>query len=130
LGDPDRLFQVLANIVINAVQHTDSESQLHIGARRVGKRVVIEVEDTGEGIPEDELPRVFERFHRGATARTGTPGGSGLGLAIAASLVRSMGGEISVRSTRGQGTTFIVSLDGAQHPDDSANREPVGQSDF
>ncbi|MGH2690090.1 MAG: ATP-binding protein, partial [Actinomycetota bacterium] len=72
--------------------------------------VMISVTDNGAGIPEAELPYVFDRLYRGSQARTGAPGGAGLGLAIAASLTRAMGGEIDVRSTPRRGTTFSVRL--------------------
>lgn len=129
MGDPDRLFQVLANLVINAVQHAGENATLTLRAVRKGGVVEISVGDTGPGISEDALPHVFERFHRGSTARSSAPGGAGLGLAIAASLVRSMGGDISVRSKPGEGTTFTVMLEAADRPSEKershlGSREP------
>ncbi len=109
LGDPDRLVQVLSNLIANAVQHGGSGVAITLSARHDGTRVTITVSDTGPGIPPDELPHIFERFYRGAQARRHS-GGVGLGLPIAASLVQAMGGEISVHSTEGQGTTFTVVL--------------------
>jgi two-component system OmpR family sensor kinase len=129
LGDPDRLFQVLANLVINAVQHAGENAELTLRAVRRGGAVEISVSDTGPGIPEGELPHVFERFHRGPTARSSAPGGAGLGLAIAASLVRSMGGDITVRSVQGVGTTFIVTLEAADQPSETERRARVGYQD-
>ncbi|MGQ0804635.1 MAG: sensor histidine kinase [Actinomycetota bacterium] len=110
LADHDRLLQVLSNLVTNAVQHAGHDASLTLTAWRTGDRAVIEVADTGAGIAAADLSHVFERFHRGGPAGTGVPGGAGLGLAIAASLVRAMDGEISVRSMPGAGTTFTVSL--------------------
>ncbi|MGH2734371.1 MAG: sensor histidine kinase [Actinomycetota bacterium] len=129
LGHPDHLFQVLANLVINAVQHAGENATLTLGAERRDDRVEISVKDTGPGIAPDELPHVFERFHRGSTARSSSPGGAGLGLAIAASLVRSMGGDVSVRSEPGEGTTFSVELGASDVPSEKEKRAPVGLAD-
>lgn len=113
LADPDRLLQVVTNLVTNAVQHTDADAALTLSAGRAGERVVLRVADSGPGIPPEDLPHIFERFHRGEPAGTGAPGGTGLGLAIVASLVRAMGGDIDVQSVPGQGTAFTVSLPAA-----------------
>ena len=104
LADPDRLLQVLSNLVVNAVLHAGPSARLTLATRQDGDAVVIDVSDTGPGIPPDHLPHVFERFYRG----TGRPGGAGLGLAIAESLTRAMSGRLSVRSVVGEGTTFTV----------------------
>jgi signal transduction histidine kinase len=106
LADPDRLLQVLSNLVVNAVQHAGDGAELVLGTRRDGGDVLITVGDTGAGIPPEELPHVFDRFYRGGARG----GGSGLGLAIAESLTRAMGGRIEVRSTPAAGTTFTVGL--------------------
>jgi signal transduction histidine kinase len=81
-----------------------------VGAGVAAAAVVIEVSDTGPGIPPEELALVFDRLYRGHAARTGGPIGAGLGLAIAASLTRAMGGDISARSEVGRGATFTVRL--------------------
>jgi two-component system OmpR family sensor kinase len=109
-ADPDRLLQVLTNLVTNAVRHGGEQAVIGIAGRSAGDRVEIEVSDTGPGIPHQELPHVFDRLYRGHTARTGAPGGTGLGLSIAATLTRAMGGDIVVRSEPGQGATFTVRL--------------------
>ena len=121
LADPDRLLQVLTNLVTNAVRHAGEDATLSMRARRDGTRVRIDVADTGPGIPPDELPHVFERLYRGSHARTGSPGGVGLGLAIVASLTRAMGGEVAVDSREGEGTTFSVWLPAG----DAAVTEPI-----
>ena len=113
LADPDRLLQVVTNLVTNAVQHADDDAALTLSAGRAGEWVVLRVADSGPGIPPEDLPHVFERFHRGEPAGTGAPGGTGLGLAIVASLVRAMGGDVDVQSVPGQGTAFTVSLPAA-----------------
>jgi two-component system, OmpR family, sensor kinase len=109
-ADPDRLLQVLTNLVTNAVRHGGEEAVIAITGRRAGDAAEISVADTGPGISPDELPHVFDRLYRGHAARTGAPGGAGLGLSIAASLVRAMGGRIGVESEPGRGATFTVRL--------------------
>ena len=108
LADPDRLLQVVSNLVVNAVQHAGDAATLTITTRRTGAEVAIEVTDTGPGIRPEDLPHVFDRFYRG-TGR----GGAGLGLAIADSLTRAMAGRLAVRSTVGEGTAFTVHLPAA-----------------
>lgn len=112
LADPDRLLQVLTNLVTNAVRHGQG-APIGIRARQGGDLVRIEVADQGPGIAPDELPHVFERLFRGSKARSESPGGAGLGLAIAASLVEAMNGSIEAASTLGIGTTFSVILPAA-----------------
>jgi two-component system, OmpR family, sensor kinase len=109
-ADPDRLLQVLTNLVTNAVRHGGEDAMIMIAARRAGEQVEIEVSDTGPGIPPEELPHVFDRLYRGHASRTGVPAGAGLGLSIAYSLTRAMGGDIDVRSEPGHGATFTVEL--------------------
>jgi two-component system, OmpR family, sensor kinase len=111
LADPDRLLQVVTNLVVNAVQHAGPDARLTLRTRRHAGEVVIMVSDTGAGIPPDHLPHVFDRFYR---ARTG--GGAGLGLAIASSLTDAMSGRIDVDSAPGAGTTFTVRLPVAAEP--------------
>jgi two-component system OmpR family sensor kinase len=127
LGDPDRLVQVLSNLIANAVQHGDSDVAIAVGARRDGTHIMIMVSDTGPGIPPDDLPHIFKRFYRGSQARRHS-GGVGLGLPIAASLVQAMGGKITVQSTPGQGATFTVVLpaipEGRGAPQRSAGIQP------
>ena len=108
LADPDRLLQVVSNLVVNAVQHAGDEAGFTIATRRGDDEVAIEVSDTGPGIRPEDLPHVFDRFYRG-TSR----GGAGLGLAIADSLTRAMAGRLAVRSTVGEGTAFTVHLPAA-----------------
>jgi signal transduction histidine kinase len=133
LGDPDRLVQVLSNLIANAVQHGGSGVALTLRARPDGTRVTITVADTGPGIPADDLPHIFERFYRGSQAHRQS-GGVGLGLSIAASLVQAMGGEISVRSQEDQGTTFTVVLpaipEGSSFEHRSAGIEPPASANL
>jgi signal transduction histidine kinase len=104
--DADRIAQVLRNLLTNALRHTEAGGRVAVGARAQAGRVVVEVTDSGAGIPPEALPHVFERFYRADPSRSRATGGSGLGLAIAAQLVRAHGGDIAVRSLPGQGSTF------------------------
>jgi signal transduction histidine kinase len=104
--DGDRIAQVLRNLLSNALRHTEAGGHVTVAARAEARRFVVEVADTGAGIPPEDLPHVFDRFYRADPSRSRATGGSGLGLAIARQLVRAHGGEISVRSARGQGTIF------------------------
>jgi two-component system phosphate regulon sensor histidine kinase PhoR len=112
-ADRDRLAQVLINLLDNAVKFTPEGGRVRLAARAAGGRVVVEVSDTGVGIPPDDLARIFERFYRVDRSRDRKDGGTGLGLAIAKHLVQAMGGTISVDSRPGEGTTFTVSLQAA-----------------
>jgi two-component system, OmpR family, sensor kinase len=114
MGDPDRLLQVLTNLVTNAVRHAGPDATITLRARQEGDRVRLEVADDGPGIPPEEVPHVFDRMFRGARARTDTAGGAGLGLAIAASLTEAMGGTISVSSEPGRGASFSIDLPAAR----------------
>jgi two-component system, OmpR family, sensor histidine kinase BaeS len=109
--DPDRMQQVLSNLVSNALRYTPANGQIGLSARREGAdQLVFVVQDTGAGIAAEDLPRVFERFYRGDHSRH-EEGSSGLGLAIARSIVELHGGTISVASSgQGQGTTFTICL--------------------
>ncbi|HEX6207758.1 MAG TPA: HAMP domain-containing sensor histidine kinase [Actinomycetota bacterium] len=108
LADPERLLQVLTNLVANAVKHAGEDARISLRARRADDRVVVEVADTGRGIPPEELPHVFSRLFRGTRARG--EAGAGLGLSIASSLVEAMDGGIRVSSREGAGTVFTVEL--------------------
>jgi signal transduction histidine kinase len=112
-GDPTLLRQVMLGLLTNALKHTPLPGSVTVRGRRDGEReVVLEVIDTGPGIPEAEIERVFERFYRRDESRTQE--GFGLGLAIARRMVDVMGGEIGARSVEGKGSTFWVRLPLAQ----------------
>jgi signal transduction histidine kinase len=108
LGDPDRLKQLLLNLVDNAIKYTPKGGQVTLGLRRAQDRAALSVADTGVGIPAEDLPRIFERFYKADRARSG--GGTGLGLAIAKHIVQGHGGRIWAESVEGQGSTFYFSL--------------------
>jgi signal transduction histidine kinase len=111
-GDPDRLTQVLRNLVRNAVSHTQEGDRIDVRARAHGDRLVVSVTDTGPGIPPEHLDRVFERFYRVEESRPRDRGGSGLGLAIARAIVEGHGGSIRAESAPGAGTTIAIELPG------------------
>jgi len=110
LGDPARLRQLFRILVTNAIQYTDPGGRIRIASRIEGDRVHVAVEDTGIGIPPEDLSQIFNRFYRSDAARDRWANGSGLGLPIAHWIAESHGGAITVTSTVGQGSTFTVSL--------------------
>ncbi|TCS84102.1 ATP-binding protein [Tepidibacillus fermentans] len=108
--DPDRIEQVLTNLIDNALRHTKKNGEIKIKARKKSLgEMLIEVSDTGVGIPEEDLPFVFERFYKADKART-RGSGTGLGLSIVKNIIQAHGGSISVSSKIGQGTTFSIVL--------------------
>ncbi len=113
LADGDRIVQVLTNLLGNALRHTPAGGRVTGGAEAREGEIAFWVEDTGEGIPAGDLPRVFERFYRAEKSRSrgGARGGSGLGLAISRALVEAMGGRIRAESPGpGKGARFSFSL--------------------
>jgi signal transduction histidine kinase len=108
--DPERLTQVLGNLVGNALRYTSDGGQITLTAQRHTDAVHLTVRDTGTGIDSADLPHIFDRFYRGDDARRTNGGESGLGLAIAKSLVEAHGGSISATSTPGEGTVFTIIL--------------------
>jgi signal transduction histidine kinase/DNA-binding NarL/FixJ family response regulator len=122
IGDGGRIRQVLLNLVNNAIKFTESGSVL-IRAEAVGRpqktRIRLVVEDTGVGIPEESLARIFTRYHQTSARSTNGAGGSGLGLAITKQLVQLMGGEIGLTSAVNEGTSFWVELDLEPGPEDT-----------
>jgi signal transduction histidine kinase len=111
VGDEDRLKQVLLNLVTNALDHTPAGGRITLGLSREGEWATVRVADTGSGIPEEELPYIFERFYRVDRARKRRErGGAGLGLSIAYWITRMHGGNLEVESKLGEGTVFKVRL--------------------
>jgi len=117
-GDVGRLNQVLGNLTANALRHTPSGGAITLRAQPLEGGIRILVRDTGDGIPAEDLPYVFDRFWRGDRARSHAGGaGSGLGLAIARQLVQAHGGAIRVESELGQGTTCTIELPAGRQVD-------------
>lgn len=110
--DPVRLGQVMNNLIDNALKYTSSNTNVWISARRVGKQVMVEVIDEGDGIPLDEIPLLWDRLYRVDKSRSRLTGGSGLGLTIAKEIIERHGGNIEVNSVVGKGTTFTIYLKG------------------
>lgn len=108
--DEDRIEQVLTNLVDNAIRHTPAEGSVTVSITNEQNFAKIQVRDTGQGIPQDDLPYVFERFYKADKARTRSKGGTGLGLAITKNIVEAHNGTISVESVEQQGTTFTFYL--------------------
>lgn len=110
LVDPDRLAQVLDNLVANGLRYTPENGRIHLTAQQNHTAVQLKVQDSGPGLDDDELAHVFDRFYRGDKSRQRHEGGSGLGLAIAKSIVESHNGRIWAESAPGQGAAFIIEL--------------------
>ncbi|MHC0037393.1 two-component system histidine kinase PnpS [Pseudoneobacillus sp. C159] len=110
-GDYYRLKQVFINLLSNAINYTGSQGNVEMGVNADGDRVYIHVKDTGIGIQQDEVSRIFERFYRVDRARSRNSGGTGLGLAIVKHIVEAHKGTISVKSVVGKGSTFTISLE-------------------
>ncbi len=114
-ADPDRLDQVLTNLLTNAVRYTPPPGTVTLSARRQGEKVAFSVRDTGIGIASSDLPNIFERFYRADRSRSRSSGGSGVGLTIAKVLAEAMGGSLSASSEgSGKGSTFTLLLPAAR----------------
>jgi two-component system sensor histidine kinase SenX3 len=124
-GDHDLLVTAVRNLIGNAVAYSDGGTRVAVRGRRVDDIVEITVADQGQGIPESEQSRIFERFYRVDSARSRTTGGTGLGLAIVKHICANHGGDIAVWSEEGRGSTFTIRLpaaadrsgEGPAHPD-------------
>lgn len=112
--DPERMAQILGNLLDNALRHTPTGGEVELTARTIGTQVEFAVTDTGEGITTEHLPYLFYRFYRVDTARSRDRGGSGIGLTVTKALVQAHGGHISAESAGpGHGATFTLTLPAA-----------------
>ena len=109
-ADPGKLSQVCYNILENAIKYTPDGGTITVVLSRMGRDAVLEITDTGVGIPKEDLPHVFDRFYRVDKARSRDTGGTGLGLSIVQQIVRLHAGSVTVQSEPGKGTTFTVQL--------------------
>lgn len=121
LGNPDRMEQVLTNVISNAVKYTPEEGEINVFSGYLYDYIYVKVQDTGIGIPQKSLAHVFERFYRADRARSRNEGGTGLGLAIAKEIVEEHGGSISISSQQGQGTEVLMKF-----PLETAKKETEG----
>ena len=113
-GDAVKLQQVIYNVIDNAIKYTPRGGSVQASLIRSGKRAIIRVTDTGIGIPQADLPHVFDRFYRVDKARSRATGGTGLGLSIVKQIVALHGGTITAESEEGKGSTFTIDLPLAQ----------------
>jgi two-component system, OmpR family, sensor histidine kinase SenX3 len=112
-GSAELLATAVVNLLANAVNYSDAHTRVGVGARRVGETVEIAVTDQGSGIPVGEQERIFERFYRVDAARSRATGGTGLGLAIVKHVCANHGGDVTVWSQEGRGSTFTMRLPAA-----------------
>lgn len=110
LADEARIAQVLLNLIDNAIKYTENKGLITISAKEKDVFVQIDVIDTGIGIQEQDIPRLFERFYRVDKARSRELGGTGLGLSIVKHIVHAHNGEIFVQSVLGHGSTFSFTV--------------------
>ncbi|MDT8859423.1 cell wall metabolism sensor histidine kinase WalK [Alkalihalobacillus sp. MEB130] len=109
-GDTERIKQIAINLINNGIMYTPQGGSVHVSLKGEQDTVILEISDTGVGIGENELPRIFERFYRVDRARSRNSGGTGLGLAIVKHLVEAHHGKMAVTSKLGEGTTFTIKL--------------------
>lgn len=124
-GDKEKLEQVLINIIGNSIKYTENGGRIRIEAYSVNNTVEIAVTDNGVGIPDEDLPRVFERFYRVEKSRTTGAGGTGLGLAIAREIVVAHGGDVKISSKTGVGTRIVVILPIITNLEDSEGNDTI-----
>jgi len=109
-GDETQLTSMFTNLVDNAVKYTAPGGRVEVVGGSDGPEIVVCISDTGIGIPEGKIPRIFERFYRVDKARSKATGGTGLGLSIVRHVAQNHGGRVTVESTPGKGSTFTVFL--------------------
>lgn len=109
-GDPERIAQVLMNLLTNAVHHNKTGGEIRVTTKPLNSSAMLIVSDNGLGIAPEHLPHVFKRFYRADAARTSSQGRSGLGLAISSAIIQAHGGDIEVESKVGEGSSFTVRL--------------------
>jgi signal transduction histidine kinase len=116
MGSSEHLESMVGNLVSNAVRYTPDNGSVTVKVGAAGKWVVLMVADTGIGIPEEAMPKLFTEFYRASNARKMSSMGSGIGMSIVKKIVDEHGGSIDVRSQEGEGTAFTVRLPAAPQP--------------
>ncbi|MPM67435.1 Sensor histidine kinase ResE [bioreactor metagenome] len=106
--DKDKFKQIVNNLLLNAYNHLKPNGAVEVTLKKEKQNIIIKVIDNGIGIPEKDLPYIFERFYRSDLSRTKNTGGSGIGLTITKSFVEAHGGKIYVQSKLDEGTTFTI----------------------
>jgi len=124
-GNPDRVEQMLINLIENAIKYNQPGGTVRVSVYDTNDKIQLLVSDTGIGIDEKHIPRLFERFYRVDKGRSRSMGGTGLGLAIVKHIVVSMGGMIEVHSKLGEGTEFLVTLPKYENPAPAAQEEEI-----
>ncbi len=112
-GDAFRVRQILHNILSNAIKYTEEEGKISVSMEKQQGKIEIRIKDTGMGIPEEDIERIFERFYRVDKARSRKLGGTGLGLSIAKELMLLHGGDIHIESEVGEGTHVLLTFNEA-----------------
>jgi len=115
-ADRNKIGQIIMNLLHNALKFTPEGGSISLEVKTEGNQAILSVRDTGCGIAAEDLPFIFERFYRADPSRNRDTGGSGIGLAIAQAIAKAHGGEISVKSAVGEGSTFTLALPNHQHP--------------
>jgi signal transduction histidine kinase len=110
LGNQVSIIEMTTNLLLNAIKYTPQAGSIKVAAKDDGDNVLVEISDTGIGIPQEELPKVFDEFYRATNARKVEEDGTGLGLSISKQIVERHGGRIWVQSNEGPGTTFRFTL--------------------
>ncbi|HVE93434.1 MAG TPA: HAMP domain-containing sensor histidine kinase [Acidimicrobiales bacterium] len=123
-GDELRLRQVVANLLANVREHANSDAAVKLQVSRDGDSAVLQVTDTGPGMAPEVAAHVFERFYRADQSRARATGNTGLGLSIVAAIVEAHGGTASVASDVAQGSTFVMRLPAAEHPNEAEPAVP------
>ncbi len=124
-GNPDRVEQMLINLIENAIKYNQPGGTVRVSVYDTNDKIQLLVSDTGIGIDEKHIPRLFERFYRVDKGRSRSMGGTGLGLAIVKHIVSSMGGMIEVHSKLGEGTEFLVTLPKYENPAPKTQEEEI-----
>ena len=109
-ADRDRIIQILVNLVDNAMKYTPEGGCISFHTQRQDEKILLQVKDTGQGIPSTDLPRITERFYRVDRARSREEGGTGLGLSIVKHLMQLMNGQLRIHSELGKGTSIELDL--------------------